>query len=75
MKNNIYHIVRIIAYLLTFFTLLVMYYAVEDGLNNGILNNDGYLPALITVIIFLICFISTIVYCNKKIKEIKEDSI
>ncbi len=68
-----YHILKIIAYLIIFVTLFIIYAAIEDGLNNGIINNEGYLAAFIFIILVFIFSVGTIIYCNKKIKEIDKD--
>ena len=68
-----YHILKIIAYLIIFVALFIIYAAIEDGLNNGIINNEGYLAAFIFIIIVFISSLGTIIHCNKKIKEIDKD--
>ena len=65
----IYHIVRIIAYLLTFVTLNLMYAGIVDGFKNGIINNDGWIPSFSLIILLFIVSISTIILCNKKINS------
>lgn len=64
-----YHILKIIAYLIIFVALFIIYAAIEDGLNNGIINNEGYLAAFMFVILVLIFLVGTIIYCNKKINK------
>ena len=70
----IYHILRIIAYLLTFVALNLMYAAIGDGFKNGIINNDGWIPAFSLIFLVFIASISTIMLCNKKIKKINTGS-
>ena len=48
-----YHILKIIAYLIIFVALFIVYAAIEDGLNNGIINNEGYLAAFMFIILVL----------------------
>ena len=64
-----YHILKIIAYLIIFVALFIVYAAIEDGLNNGIINNEGYLAAFMFIILVLIFLVGTIIYCNKKINK------
>ena len=64
-----YHILKIIAYLTIFVALFIIYAAIEDGLNNGIINNEGYLAAFMFIILVLIFLVGTIIYCNKKINK------
>jgi len=64
-----YHILKIIAYLIIFVALFIIYAAIEDGLNNGIINNEGYLAAFMFIILVLIFLVGTIIYCNKKINK------
>ena len=64
-----YHILKIIAYLIIFVALFIVYAAIEDGLNNGIINNEGYLAAFMIIILVLIFLVGTIMYCNKKINK------
>ena len=64
-----YHILKIIAYLIIFVALFIIYAAIEDGLNNGIINNEGYLGAFMFIILVLIFLVGTIIYCNKKINK------
>lgn len=64
-----YHILKIIAYLIIFVALFIIYAAIEDGLNNGIINNEGYLAAFMFIILVLIFLVGTITYCNKKINK------
>ena len=70
----IYHILRIIACLLTFVALNLMYAGIVDGFKNGIINNDGWIPTFSLIILLFIASISTIMLCNKKIKKINTDS-
>ena len=70
----IYHILRIIAYLLTFVALNLIYTGIVDGFKNGIINNDGWIPTFSLIILLFIASISTIMLCNKKIKKINTDS-
>ena len=63
----IYHILRIIACLLTFVALNLMYAGIVDGFKNGIINNDGWIPTFSLIILLFIVSISTIILCNKKI--------
>ena len=65
----IYQILRIIAYLLTFVALNLMYVGIVDGFKNGIINNDGWIPTFSLIILLFIVSISTIILCNKKIKK------
>ncbi len=65
----IYQILRIIAYLLTFIALNLMYTGIVDGFKNGIINNDGWIPTFSLIILLFIVSISTIILCNKKIKK------
>ena len=65
----IYQILRIIAYLLTFIALNLMYARIVDGFKNGIINNEGWIPTFSLIILFLLSLISTIILCNKKIKK------
>ena len=65
----IYQILRIIAYLLTFIALNLMYTGIADGFKNGIINNDGWIPTFSLIILLFIVSISTIILCNKKIKK------
>ena len=65
----IYHILRIIAYLLTFVALNLIYTGIVDGFKNGIINNDGWIPTFSLIILLFIVSISTIILCNKKIKK------
>ena len=62
----IYQILRIIAYLLTFIALNLMYAGIVDGFKNGIINNDGWITAFSLIILLFIVSISTIILCNKK---------
>lgn len=64
-----YYILKIIAYLIIFVALFIIYAAIEDGLNNGIINNEGYLAAFMFIILVLIFLVGTIIYCNKKINK------
>ena len=64
-----YHILKIIAYLIIFVALFIFYAAIEDGLNNGIINNEGYLAAFMFIILVLIFLVGTKIYCNKKINK------
>ena len=68
----IYQILRIIAYLLTFIALNLMYAGIVDGFKNGIINNDGWIPTFSLIILLFIVSISTIIFCNKKIKKWKK---
>ena len=68
----IYQILRIIAYLLTFIALNLMYAGIVDGFKNGIINNDGWIPTFSLIILLFIVSISTIILCNKKIKKWKK---
>jgi len=70
----IYHILRIIAYLLTFVALNLIYTGIVDGFKNGIINNDGWIPTFILIFLVFIASISTIMLCNKKIKKINKGS-
>ena len=65
----IYQILRIIANLLTFVALNLMYAGIVDGFKNGIINNDGWIPTFSLIILLFIVSISTIILCNKKIKK------
>ena len=70
----IYHILRIIAYLLTFVALNLIFAGIVDGFKNGIINNDGWITTFILIFLVFIASISTIMLCNKKIKKINTDS-
>ena len=70
----IYHILRIIAYLLTFVALNLMYAGIGDGFKNGIINNDGWIPTFSLIFLLFIVSISTIILCSKKIKKINTNS-
>ena len=63
----IYHILRIIAYLLIFVALNLMYAGIVDGFKNGIINNDGWIPTFSLIILLFIVSILTIILCSKKI--------
>ena len=45
----IYHILRIIAYLLTFVALNLIFAGIVDGFKNGIINNDGWITTFILI--------------------------
>ena len=70
----IYHILRIIAYLLTFVALNLIFAGIVDGFKNGIINNDGWILTFILIFLVFIASISTIMLCNKKIKKINTGS-
>ena len=70
----IYHILRIIAYLLTFIALNLIFAGIVDGFKNGIINNDGWIPTFSLIFLLFIVSISTIILCNKKIKKINTNS-